>query len=124
MPVTTGEVQLRAGAERIEQDLSPIHVMGVVTGILDPGTVRINRVGIVGFHAWAGPFAGSQGEDGFSGMLQAQQEHALQIARGTALTTLASFLLTSAGLALVGARLPSDPDANAHGPATGRSDAP
>jgi uncharacterized membrane protein YhaH (DUF805 family) len=63
-------------------------------------------------------------KDGFSGMLQAQQEHALQIARGTALTTLASFLLTSAGLALVGARLPSDPDANAHGPATGRSDAP
>ena len=61
---------------------------------------------------------------GFAGMLQAQQEHALQIARGTALTTLASFLITSAGLALVGARLPSDPDANVHGPATGRSDAP
>lgn len=62
-------------------------------------------------------------KDGIGGMLQAQQEHALQIARGTALTTLASFLLTSAGLALIGARLPSDPDDNTHGPATGRSDA-
>jgi len=63
-------------------------------------------------------------KDGFGGMLQAQQEHALAIARGTALTTLASFLIASAGLAFIGARLPSDPEANAHGPATSRSDAP
>jgi uncharacterized membrane protein YhaH (DUF805 family) len=63
-------------------------------------------------------------KDGFVGMLQAQQEHALQIVRGTALTSLTSFLLASAGLALIGARLPSDPDANVHGPATGHSDAP
>lgn len=63
-------------------------------------------------------------KDGFVHMLEAQQEHAIDIARGTALTTLASFLLTSAGLALIGGRLPSDPDENAHGPATSRSDAP
>ena len=63
-------------------------------------------------------------KDGFGGMLQAQQEHALQIARGTALTTLASFLIGSAGLALIGARLPSDPETNAHGPPTGSSDTP
>nr|WP_321359487.1 DUF805 domain-containing protein [uncultured Hyphomonas sp.] len=63
-------------------------------------------------------------KDGFGGMLQAQQEHALQIARGTALTTLASFLIGSAVLALLGSRLPSDPEANAHGPATGHSDTP
>ncbi|WP_321488533.1 hypothetical protein [uncultured Hyphomonas sp.] len=62
-------------------------------------------------------------KDGIGGMLKAQQDHALQIARGTALPTLASFLLASAGLALIGARLPSDPDANVHGPATHRSDA-
>ena len=62
-------------------------------------------------------------KDGLGGMLQAQQEHALEIVRGTALPRLASFLLASAGLALVGARLPSDPDANAHGPATRHPDA-
>ncbi len=61
--------------------------------------------------------------DGFGGMLQAQQEHAIQIARGTALTTLTSFLISTAGLALIGAQLPSDPNANKHGPATGPSDA-
>lgn len=58
----------------------------------------------------------------FMGMLNAQQEHAVRIARDTALTTLASFLLTSAALAFIGARLPSDPDTNVHGPATGPRD--
>ena len=62
-------------------------------------------------------------KDGFGGMMEAQQKHAIEIARGTALTRLVSFLITSAGLALVAGRLPSDPDANAHGPATGRPDA-
>ena len=54
----------------------------------------------------------------FMGMINAQQEHAVQIARGTALTTLTSFLITSGVLAFIGARLPSDPNPNAHGPAT------
>ena len=62
-------------------------------------------------------------KDGFGSMLHAQQEHAIEIARGMALTTLASFLISMAGLALIGARLPSDPNANKHGPATGPSDA-
>jgi hypothetical protein len=62
-------------------------------------------------------------KDGFGSMLEAQQEHVIQIARGTALPRLASFLISTAGLALIGARLPSDPNANKHGPATGPSDA-
>ena len=61
-------------------------------------------------------------KDGLAGMLQAQQEHAIQIARGIALTTVVSFLISTAALAFVGARLPSDPGGNAHGPATRRSD--
>jgi uncharacterized membrane protein YhaH (DUF805 family) len=62
-------------------------------------------------------------DQGIMAMLTAQQEHAAQIANGTALTTLASFLLASAALAFVGTRLPSDPHSNAHGPATGPRDA-
>lgn len=64
---------------------------------------------------------GTKGD--FMGMLSAQQEHAVQITRGTALTTFASFLIASAALAFIGSRLPSDPDSNTHGPATGPRDA-
>jgi len=52
-------------------------------------------------------------------MLQAQQKHAVELARGTALPALASFLICSGLLGVLGAGLPSDPNANVHGPATG-----
>lgn len=58
-----------------------------------------------------------------AGMFQLQAKHAVEMARGMALTTLASFLIASAGLGFAGANLPSDPNPNAHGPATGPRDA-
>ena len=58
-----------------------------------------------------------------AGMFKLQQQHAIELARGMALTTLASFLICSAGLGFAGASLPSDPKPNAHGPATGPRDA-
>jgi len=59
----------------------------------------------------------------FIGMFDAQQKHAVQLVRGMALTTLATFLITSAALGFIGARLPSDSNPNSHGPATGPRDA-
>jgi uncharacterized membrane protein YhaH (DUF805 family) len=61
--------------------------------------------------------------EGLSGAFNAQQEHMLELSRGLALTTLASFLISSTALAFIGARLPSDPKSNSHGPATGSSNA-
>ena len=58
-----------------------------------------------------------------SGMWSSAQERAQEITRKSALTSLATFLIASAGLGFVGARLPSDPDSNSHGPATGPRDA-
>ncbi|MCA8902541.1 MAG: DUF805 domain-containing protein [Hyphomonas sp.] len=55
----------------------------------------------------------------FAGMVQAMSERAPEIARLSALTSLAALLVTSAALALAGAQLKSDPHPNAHGPATG-----
>lgn len=58
-----------------------------------------------------------------AGMLKLQQEHLVELVKGKALTTLASFLIASAGLGFAGANLPSDPNPNVHGPATGPRDA-
>ena len=55
-------------------------------------------------------------------MLQAQQKHTVELARGTALPALVSFLACSGLLGVLGAGLPSDPKPNAHGPATGPRD--
>lgn len=59
----------------------------------------------------------------FAAMWATAQERAMEIARKSALTSLATFLIASAGLAFLGARLPSDPGSNAHGPSSGPRDA-
>lgn len=70
--------------------------------ILSPGAFEY-------FEAFQGDMAGALNE------LMANSE---DFNRSSALTNLASFLLTSALLGFIGARLPTDPDANRHGPPT------
>lgn len=51
----------------------------------------------------------------FTGAMTAMNERAEELTRKSALTTLASFLITSAVLGFIGARLPSDPAENRYG---------
>ena len=57
---------------------------------------------------------------GMAGVFSEMTDHADELGRKSALTTLVSFLFTSALLGFIGARLPSDPDNNRHGPPTSR----
>ncbi len=56
-----------------------------------------------------------------SGAMEALKDNMEEFERLTALTSLASFLLTTALLGFIGARLPSDPDINRYGPPTSRN---
>ena len=53
--------------------------------------------------------------------MEALTENIQEFERLTSLTTLASFLLTTALLGFIAARLPTDPDANQYGPPTSRN---
>ena len=61
-----------------------------------------------------------QGE-GLNSAFSSMTEQADELSRKSALTTLASFLVTSAILGFAGAKLPSDPDSNRYGPPEGRN---
>ncbi|MEZ5997678.1 MAG: hypothetical protein R3B98_03175 [Hyphomonas sp.] len=55
----------------------------------------------------------------FEGMRQALETHGPEVERQSALSKLISLLVTAALLGLIGAKLKTDPNPNAHGPSTG-----